>query len=919
MATIQLNMAGEYEVTSDPTRVHAELSLDLTREPNDSAMLSVSYPFTSNTVPTVAVKPPSGSSLLLTFPAPANPSTAIPGYEVEWGGSDANGIRTVAIVIHKLSASAGFEDWVVKIASIPAAPAGGMTKIMPSNNTTVTRVESDPIFGPLSVTPPAPFAGQQITLTGTVRRNTLPPPTQFDYNPPAATAPLRVLAWSQSSGPPAAVTAMTNPAAATVNLADGFSAVVTFNLPAGISGTLGYTLTATFDDPTTPGTADDFTASRSFTFPVSGVADYWMLLVDRSGTMAQGTPVKRTNAVVTAQVWADVISAFRYSSTSTSPDRIGLIDFNDASPCGFRATGAAPVTVSWPAAAAMGPLKAIDDPNQDKFKVAGNPVLGVPQDQTPLGDALIKALDVMAATSGGNQTFRYHMLVVTDGIENTGTVKVDAASMVGNASVAQTFDLIKSSGSRTIFNYTSTGNTRIYPVATGVANTTNATVVNSLGTYGIPAASMPNGVRDLFPNTFGTALFGALGAVKQNVFAQPPFFGSDPDVVATPAAADKYAYFVVPDDERDKLVVLLLWNAATNALELGWRTTATAFQAVAAAAVTEAKRDTHVVATVDLSQLSTNATEWRVSYRNGTAAGSPLQTIDAANVLSGRDLHLRTSIAFDRDVYYNDEPMVITASAHAGPTPIDGAKVVVELEGPALSEGELLASNSHLGMPPKDIAVPDGLHPVSREAFLGRVLASKKMQTMPQVGYECPFVGGNELRPDRDLAPGFYSNAFTKNFREGTYHFKVTITGKTPTGGVFSDVHSASRVVKIRPEDAFSEIAIAEGLDGPTPGLRSARIRVTPRDALGQRLGPLRAGDVEFLTTRGAFLDQVESAFDGSYSQILVYPEKQVPLVTVQVHGRSFTPVVVSGGLGGAVTRIVRRVQAWLVRLARHR
>jgi hypothetical protein len=916
MATIQLNSAGEYEVTSDPTRVHAELSLDLTREPNDPAMLSISFPFASNTVPTVAVKPPSGSSLPLTLPAPpspspANPSTAIPGYEVEWDESDANGIRTVSIVIHKLSASAGFEDWVVKIGGIPAAPAGGMTKIMPGNNTTVTRVESDPIFGPLSVTPPVPFAGQPITLTGTARRNTLPLPTVGSYNPPAPE-----LTWSHSSGPPAAVTVTTNTAIATVNAADGFSGVVTFNLPAGISGTLGYTLTATFNDPTTPGTADDFTASSTITFPVSAVADYWMLLVDRSGTMALGTPVKRTNAIVTAQVWADVICAFRYSSTSTSPDKIGLIDFNDASPGGFRATGPAPVTVTWPTAAAMGPLKAIDDPSQDKFKVAGNSVLGVPQDQTPLGDALIKALDVMAATSGGNQTFRYHMLVVTDGIENTGTVKVDAASMVGNASLAQTFDLIKSSGSRTIFNYTSTGNTRIYPVASG---SSNMTVVNSLGTYGIPAASMPNGVRDLFPNAIGTALFGALGAVKQNVFAQPPFFGSDPDVVATPAAADKYAYFVVPDDERDKLVVLLLWNAASNALELGWRTTATAFQPVAAAAYKEAKRDTHVVATVDLSQLSTNATEWRVSYRNGTAAGSPLQTIDAANVLSGRDLHLRTAIAFDRDVYYNDEPMIITASAHAGPTPLDGAKVVVELEGPALSEGELLASNSHLGMPPKDIAVPDGLHPVSREAFLGRVLASKKLTAFPQVGYECPFPGGNELRPDRDLAPGFYSNAFTKNFREGMYNFKVTITGKTPTGGVFSDVHSASRLVKIRPEDAFSDVAITEGLDGPTPGLRSARIRVTPRDALGQRLGPLRAGEVEFQTTRGAFLDQVESAFDGSYSQILVYPEKHVPLVTVQVQGRSFTPVVVSGGLAGIVTRIVRRVQAWFVRLARHR
>jgi hypothetical protein len=671
-----------------------------------------------------------------------------------------------------------------------------------------------------------------------------------------------------------------------------------------------YCFTATFGD---------FSVTTCAPLQISALADYWMLLVDRSATMANGTPVKRTNATITAQVWADVISAFRFSSTS--PDRIGLIDFSDPSPGGFRASPAASVDVGWPAPSAMGPLKAITDPNQDKFKVAGTSVLGAPADQTPLGDALVKALDMMAATSGGNADFRYHVLVVTDGVENTGTVMIDPASPLGGASTAQTFDSVKSSGARSIFDYTSTGNVRIYPVGTGFSTATNTTVLNSLGSYGPGPYSMTSSVRDLFPTAFGTDLFTALGASPQNVSQTPPV-NTDPSPVA---GANMNVYFAVPNNEA-KLVVVVMWDnsANTNVLDLRFRpqqqpSPPNPFQAVTpAAALTVAARDTHVVAVVDVAQITTAATEWRITFTSG---GNP-HTILVTDVLSGRDLHVRTAITFDRAAYYSDEPMVVTASAHAGGRPIADARVDVELEGPALSEGELLASNSRLAMSSKGLPLdPDGLHPGSREAFLGRILAGKQLSSLPTVQYtSCLFTDGSRaLVPDREGGPGYFTNVFGKNWREGTYNFRFTITGKTPDGAVFSDVHSVSRQVKLRTEDAFSTIAVTEGLAGPMPGLRSARIRVTPKDALGQRLGPFRAAEVQFQTTRGAFVDEVESDYDGSYSQILVYPGKQIPVVTVQVQGRAFAPIVLSRGLSGAVTSIVRRVLAWLVRSARHR
>jgi len=293
--------------------------------------------------------------------------------------------------------------------------------------------------------------------------------------------------------------------------------------------------------------------------------------------------------------------------------------------------------------------------------------------------------------------------------------------------------------------------------------------------------------------------------------------------------------------------------------------------------------------------VTTAATEWRIGYTTGGTA----QPINLANVLAGRDLHVRTAIAFDRAVYYNDEPIVVKASAHAGGRPISGARITVEVEGPALSEGELFVSNSDLAIPPKSRRrtreSADGPHPGSREAFLGRILAAKKLKTFPTVQYKSVFVDGtNELRADRYAGDGYYSNAFTKNWREGTYHFKFTISGKTPEGGEFSDVHAQSRLVKLRADNASSKIAVVEVPKGHTRGLRSVRVKVTPRDALGQHLGPFHAADVKFHTTRGEFVDGMESELDGSYSQILAYPEKEVPVVTAEVQGRMFTSVDLS-------------------------
>jgi hypothetical protein len=253
----------------------------------------------------------------------------------------------------------------------------------------------------------------------------------------------------------------------------------------------------------------------------------------------------------------------------------------------------------------------------------------------------------------------------------------------------------------------------------------------------------------------------------------------------------------------------------------------------------------------------------------------------------------------------------------AGGQPVKDAHIAVELEGPALSEGELLAAHPTIAEPPSltDPAAAAGAD--SREAALARVLASTRQPALPTVSYKSVFLDGtNELQPDAAGA-GRYANVFTKNWREGRYDFRFTISGSTADGGTFSDVFRASRLVKIRVDDVSSPVVVS-ALDARAPkGLRAARVAVTPTDVMGQRLGPYRGDDVAFLTSSGTFVGDVESAYDGSYSQALLYPESHRPIVTVRVQGRTFTPVLVAPGFIGTITGLVRRALAWLVRYAR--
>jgi hypothetical protein len=892
---------GGYDIT-DSKRVHASLTLNLSAAPAD---FSIVFDDTATAVITLE-----HNGTVLTVGASSNPT--IPDRAVTWTDNVAAGRRTIAFDVIDTSADPTPGDmWLLKAWGL--LPGAGSHTILPVGSNTVTEVEADPVIV-LNPLPPSVQDLDSLPLEALARRNTMAGTAVSGATTCGAPS---VFTWSQPvsdtvAAPPAGTSATASGTPFGSPPASGCRVTASVIVPPiPTPTTLHYTFTAVFGD-----------FSNEQSLPVSALrrTRYTMIVFDRSGTMAPTTGVKWTKAKLTAQIWADLLSAFRHQAGT--PEKLGVLTFDDPG-TGFRSSPgpSSDVAVRWPPSttsppAAIDALRSLSDPNLDGFKNAGADTLGGPALQTPVGDALIVALDRMAAASGSQATYMYDLVLLTDGIENVGTVKVDPASPIPGAGSAQLFDTFKSTGTRSFYNFVSGSagfNARVCTVGIGAAAAVNTTVLNRLGApaYSPGVLRLVSNENELFgaapAGGFEEALFSSIGAVQQGVAATP----ANPDPF--PLAAGQAAYFAVPEKEK-KLVVVLLWNSASNTLELKWRAQGTSgvFQAPA---MTIVKRDTHAIAVVDLTTVSTAGTEWRVAMTLGGVHGA----VAAIDVLAARDLFVRTDISFDRDEYTTDQPMVVRAVTFAGARPLRDVRVIVDVEGPALAIGDLLVDNSDAVAPPSDVrrsAGPSG----SFDAALARVLAKKKLPALPTVRYAAPFVDGSvELRSERKGGSASLVNTFARNWREGTYRFRFTVSGKTPGGSVFSDVYTRSRVVRLRADDAFSDIAVRHGVAAAPPGVRTARISVTPRDALGQHLGPFHPDDVVFRAAGGTLVGGVQSDFDGSYSQLLVYGADEKPVVTPFVRGQGFTPVLVAPGLFGWLTSLARRASAWLVRRARSR
>jgi hypothetical protein len=162
---------------------------------------------------------------------------------------------------------------------------------------------------------------------------------------------------------------------------------------------------------------------------------------------------------------------------------------------------------------------------------------------------------------------------------------------------------------------------------------------------------------------------------------------------------------------------------------------------------------------------------------------------------------------------------------------------------------------------------------------------------------------------DGTAGDGDYANTFADTTKEGTYTFTFDIAATLPDGSTFTRTFTQSKWVGVEVAPWNSLVAIAAATTLPN-GLVSRQILVTPKDARGEFLGPFRTNEIAFLTTAGSFQGDLVDLPDGRYSQTLVYPQGQNPVVTVTVQGKPLEPVPVVPGAGCLVAPVL-----WLILL----
>ncbi|HJQ24889.1 MAG TPA: vWA domain-containing protein [Blastocatellia bacterium] len=773
-------------------------------------------------------------------------------------------------------------------------------------NADIARVLADPTVSVVS--PGASFLEKKTAnLQGTVNYTQV---TSGAMGLPAL-PPLRAT-WSQDPGPASATPATVNfgPFAPGANPCN--TTVLTPSVYTTIA--LTYRLKAFYDlnSNMVADVGEPFN-DATIGFNVTPNNQHMLLVLDRSGSMLGqlgGLDTKWEAARRAAHVWADLFIAFRQGVAN---GKVGFMIF-EATACGWG-PASSPIEIlngsTGTVIAAPGNLMSINVPTLN---------LGSPGSCTPIGDALIKALDKLAApgVTATPADDRYIVVLMTDGYENSGAIVVDNDTPVP-AGATGTFASKSPLPPRDIVF----PNTTIYTI--GVGQTVQANVLDDLpnppnittpppgGFYRLVTAS-----QDLL-STFAEMLGHAIDAAPIGPTTMPITGLPDPNAL----------YFPLNPNEH-RLAVTLMWSNVGDDIKLYFRPqTGGAFTQVAGGGVgifpgvTINKRGNHGMVVVDLAAAlgPTNAlgTEWKVEYLSNNAGMS----IDTSKLQVIVDLFLKADFSFDQTKYFTGDPIVINCRLRAGGVPVTNAKISVELAGPGEGLGTFLATNAG-NYRPTTPGGPDPAHP--KLAMLQSILRAKKMGDLPIITPPKIFSDGtNQLWDDgahQDGAAndGDYANVFTETLKEGTYTFRFFVEGTLPDGSAFNRLITMSKWVDVAVDYGASLFSTADYAGAPA-GFIGKEIFFTPLSKNKEYLGPFRSSVVEFKTSAGTFLGDMISHPDGRYSRVLIFKRGEAPVITVLIHGQELQgltgggyPVVPEEGCLCRIP-IIGPLLCWLLRL----
>lgn len=734
---------------------------------------------------------------------------------------------------------------------------------------TIERLMCDPVAQITSVVPPAPKEKDNVTVTAA--------PGIAVGTVVAALPPTLTYRWSYTGtivvDGPGAVFPSEGPSPTKVFEAPGVYGPRSIDVqvevwPVWDGGTTGQFLTTSATSPVT----------------IDPTAQHLMVVLDRSGSMSGS---RWETAVIAARMVTQMYLALR-SGVNDARDRIGILVFEDSA-CTWRAF--------WSPSPAIELRLAVGKAGDNEPVDLCTLDLGMPGSCTPIGDGLIRAMWEMQPFIDPGDKPRCHIVLLTDGYENSGSVylkSTPSAIGAGAQSFASRRGGVVDGRDLSVFN----NRLNIYPI--GLGSTVDDQVLNQLNWGESATPTVYRNVLDVSEIKNGIADMLAFSQEAQPLpSATTP--GALSGIVGVPVPTDPAppanARYLLLEPKANRMVLTIEWPIGAHGIELArWDGGSYAFVDAALSIC-----DRHGFAWVDLAGLYGGEdlvpqTFWRVTHTDGGAA----VPIADSDFLAYLDLAVKATIRFDRPEYRTGDAMIVSCSIREGSLPVRGARVTVELARPGESLGTFLAENNQLYNPGREQG-PDPAPP--KEDMLRQLLAGTKRDSLIVPSPPKIFADGtNELFDDgthEDGADndGNYANIYKQVDKEGAYTFRFLITGTLSDGSGFNRLLVVSTWCGIRVDPSASTTAITPL--GTSGSLIQVQIKVTPRDASGEFLGPFRADEISFSTTAGAFQGEIESQLDGSYTQVLAYREGDDPVVTITVQDQPFPrlPVTQSPGL----------------------
>ena len=692
---------------------------------------------------------------------------------------------------------------------------------------------------------------------------------------PAPTVPLPALPAMIGSWAPEPANALAVSAFMTTNTTATFIAPAAYaNTPLGFRYTAAYNL----DANGTIGVSDP-QYQEVLNVTVETVAHGMVLVLDKSGSMSSNLPGGSTSkweaTVQAAHAWLDLFRLFRTGENH----KAAVVTFEHDTCAATKATtsdvtmrnpqnGADVAGNTMPSLVALGDVAALN--------------LGTEQSCTPIGDALVKGLDVIQGSLvAGNKA---SMVLLTDGYENSGAVRLASAP-----TFSSTLNSAPYASAKTRLGTPP----RIFTI--GVGQSVDEDKLNELPNppgsgSGVGYYRLTTNVKEILP-TFADMLGQVLDAQRLS-----PTGG-----VLDPDAPSHAMYFDVGTGEQ-RASFLVPWPDSSHNLRVGFRPqgSAAAFTLVNdgdAAVIDYLRREGHGLMTVDLGVATATspsaATQWRVQHLNAANTAQPLTDAD---VLCMVDLVTKAEITFDQPQYFTGDQIRLRCSIRSGGVRITGATIGVDSARPGEGLGTFLATRSpdFIRLGREATTPPRGPDPNQAKGHMFHTLL--KLNHMDQLPVVTPPMF--HLQHDPAEGDGHYVHAFADTTKEGTYTFRFRIEGTLPDGSRFSRLFVRSTWAGIRP-DPSTTIVIWTTLTGLPTGQFGYVMRLTPRSVTGEYLGPFRADAIRLYPSNGVLQGGLIDNLDGSYDQHVLYQAGQDPVVNIEVNGipvRPSGPILDGGG-----------------------